>query len=114
MIRNVRIHIEGSLPVVADLRAVPQPVDVTLLCTNMRTTDGKRPTFIEDGQSWFVIPLSVVRFIEMPADALESAGGLSSLTGGELVAGAAQATSASEDELDYEPDEAFLQRIRDI
>lgn len=114
MIRNARIHIEGALPVMADLRALPEASDVSVSCTNMRTTDGKRPTFIEHGQSWFVIPLAVVRFVEMPPDALglsslpEAASGAESDTHGEDVGPAAQ------DALDFEPDEAFLQRIRDI
>ncbi len=116
MIHNVRIHLEGELPVLADLNVLPGPLDISLLCTNLRTTDGKQPTFIHHSASWFVIPLAVVRFVEMPASAVESAveaaesesspiqlpGGRESNEPDELGAG------------NFEPDEAFLQRIRDI
>lgn len=112
MIRNVRIHLEGALPVLADLRALPEATDVSLMCTNMRTTDGKRPSFIEHSESWFVIPLSVVRFVELPATALESAG-----AGAETGTGAGRGAAAADEsaaEADFETDESFLQRIRDI
>ena len=113
MIRNVVIHFEGELPVVADLNAVPGPTDVSLLCTNMRTIDGKRPTFIERKESWFLIPVSVVRFIEMPADAMEMAA-----EGPDVRPAASESDRESlpalEASVDVEPSEELLQRIRDI
>ena len=113
MIRNVVIHFEGELPVVADLRALPGPTDISLLCTNMRTIDGKRPTFIDQTKSWFLIPVSVVRFIEMPSDALEM-----TAEGPDVRPAASEedreALPALEASLDVEPDESLLQRIRDI
>jgi hypothetical protein len=114
MIRNARVHIEGALPVVVDLQTLPGPADVSLLCTNMRTTDGKRPTFIEHSESWFVIPMSVVRFVEMPADALEQAAASALPSSVALGPGATAAGSTGQEDADFEPDEAFLQRIRDI
>ena len=74
MIRNVVIHQQGQLPVLADLKALPAAGDVNLLCTNMRTTDGKRPTFIEHRESWFVIPLVTVRFLEVPRGSMTEGG----------------------------------------
>lgn len=114
VIRNVRVHLEGGLPVVVDLQMLPGPADVSLLCTNMRTTDGKRPTFIEHTQSWFVIPLAVVRFVELPSDALEIAA--ASTLPSSVALGPGEKAPASEggEDADFEPDEAFLQRIRDI
>ena len=116
MIQNVRIHLEGELPVLADLNALPGPLDISLLCTNMRTTDGKQPTFIERSASWFVIPLAVVRFVEMPASAVEAA-----IEAAEKESAPIQLPGSREMNVqeevgadDFEPDEAFLQRIRDI
>jgi hypothetical protein len=114
MIRNVRVHLEGGLPVVVDLRTLPGPADVSLLCTNMRTTDNKRPTFIEHGQSWFVIPMSVIRFVELPSDALEQAAASALPSSVALGPGETAPGSGGQEDADFEPDEAFLQRIRDI
>ena len=116
MINNARIHLEGELPVLADLNAMPGPLDVSLLCTNLRTTDGKQPTFIHHSASWFVIPLAVVRFVEMPASAVESAVEEAESESAPIQLPGSRGSSVS-DELaadDFEPDEAFLQRIRDI
>lgn len=64
----------------ADLLASPQPSDVTLLCTNVRTIDGKRPTGIDDPAGLFIIPLNTIRFIEAPPATVEGAlAGLSGL-----------------------------------
>ena len=45
MIRDAVIHLLSEQPVIADLFEMPSPGDVTLLCTNLRTKDGKRPVF---------------------------------------------------------------------
>lgn len=119
VIRNAVIHIEGTLPVLADLPGMPQASDVSLLCTNLRTVDGKRPTFIEHSDSWFLVPLATVRFVEMPSNAMAASSPLD--------AGANPRSDAARpaeermppplddfDDLDLEPDETLLQRIRDI
>jgi hypothetical protein len=74
VLKNVIIHQQGQLPVVADLRALPAPGDANLVCTNMRTTDGKRPTFVDQIESWFVIPMQTVRFLEVPKESMAEAG----------------------------------------
>lgn len=111
VLRNAIIHLNNEQPVLADLFEVPSPRDVAVLCTNLRTPDGKRPVFIDQTDSIFLLPLAHIRFIEMPAS-----------TGQDLdepgVVGAAPgrrrpAHPTPEPEADLEIDEDFLRRIRD-
>ena len=108
MIRDAVIHLLSEQPVIADLLEMPSPGDVTLLCTNLRTKDGKRPIFINRMESTFVFPYLHIRFIEIHPDASTEA---------EAVAGAASTAEAESavavTEPDLEIDAAFLQRIRD-
>ena len=108
MIRNVVIHQTGQLPIVADLKALPAMGDANLLCTNVRTTDGKRPTFIDEADSWFVIPLMTVRFLEVPRASMADTGDMDD----------DQIPDVEEqpvvDEAPAEPDPDLLARIRDI
>lgn len=119
MIPGAVVHIDGELPIVVDLRTLPEPSHVTLVCTNMRTVDGKKPAFIERRDSWFVIPMAVVRFVELPASAVELAA--QGLDAAEWTVPVAEATEpevvmlpAPAEDVDLEPDAAFLARIRDI
>ena len=73
MIKNAVLHPVGEQPMLADLFVSPRPTDVTLLCTNLRTIDGKRPTSIDSQDSLFMIPLATIRFIEVPANQLAAA-----------------------------------------
>jgi hypothetical protein len=132
VIRNVVIHVNNEQPLVADLYAMPASSDAGLVCTNVRMTDGKRPTFIDRSASTFFFPYLVVRFIEVPEGALARhlAGGGA---GGEMTAQASSGgdedpgsrlpvlIAIDEDDADMgrsdpdlEIDEDFLQRIRDI
>lgn len=117
MIRNVVIHQTGQLPVVADLRALPAAGDVNLVCTNMRTTDGKRPSFIDDRENWFIIPLNTVRFLEVPRASMAAAGeeGEEVLSEAEQAAAAAVAEEERQAaEAPAEPDPDLLARIRNL
>jgi hypothetical protein len=109
MIRNVVIHQAGQLPVVADLKALPATGDANLLCTNLRTADGKVPTFIDDRNSWFVIPLLTVRFLEVPRASMVEAG--ESEPEPELVVEDGQAVG---EEAPSDPDPDLLARIRNL
>jgi hypothetical protein len=73
VIRDAVIHQHGQLPLKVDLPAMPKASDVSVLCTNVRTMDNKRPSFIDDSASWFLIPVAAVSFIELPRDALAEA-----------------------------------------
>jgi hypothetical protein len=105
-VRNAVIHLNNEQPVVADLFEFPTGRDVAVVCTNMRTQDGKRPVFIDQSDSIFVIPLAYVRFIELPRDTGREAG--------EAGPGGARARPpAAPAEAEIEIDEEFLRRIRD-
>jgi hypothetical protein len=109
VIRNVVIHIANEQPLVADLYDMPTSADVSLVCTNIRMLDGKKPVFIDHVDSVFVFPYLHVRFLEIPAaaatgyDAEEAVPAPSN--------GAAPDLDGDED---LELDEDFLRRIREV
>lgn len=90
------VHLLNDQPIVVDLLEDPEPGDISLICKNVRTLDGKRPVFIDQSDSTFVFPYVSVRFVEIPSGATP-------------IAEAGQA--AEPDELEI--DEDFLRRIRD-
>ncbi len=91
----------------ADLVAMPSPADVTLVCTNLRTMNGKRPVFADQIESTFVFPFIHIRFVEIPPGAR---GELVPLDTDDLVAEAPDLEPDPELELD----EDFLRRVREI
>ncbi len=134
MIRSVRIHVNNEQPLLADLFDLPTASDAGLLCTNVRTTDGKQPVFIDRTEATFFFPYHVIRFIEIPVGAVEGRG--PSPVAGEddgdpddaaqvpiellpddqrlPVPVAAGSGDGADDDSELEIDEEFLQRIRDI
>jgi hypothetical protein len=105
-IRNAVIHLNNEQPLLADLFDVPAPGDLGLLCTNLRTMNGKRPVFADHMASTFFFPYQHIRFLEIqpPPDAAPM-----------LDAPAGQPAVASDElEADLEIDEDFLKRIRDV
>lgn len=104
MIRDAVIHMQGEQPLVADLPTLPLAGDSCLVCTNMRTLDGKRPTFVDEVGSTFIIPLQHVRFIEIQPDGAAAAHARPALEAGEPAV----------DEAAAELDEDFLRRIREV
>ena len=106
VIKNAVIHVAGEQPILADLFDTPGNTDVGLLCTNVRTVDGKRPVFVDHTDSVFFFPYLHIRFVEI----LANAGGLPALD-------APAEPGASElpgPEVDLELDEDFLRRIREV
>jgi hypothetical protein len=95
MVRVV-VHLLNDQPVVADVAEAPKPGDVSLICTNVTTLDGRRPVFIDQSDSTFVFPYAGIRFVEIPSGEAPA----------REVQGAAEA-----DELEI--DEDFLRRVRD-
>jgi hypothetical protein len=126
MIRGVVIHIMNEQPLMADLYGPPTAADVGLLCTNLRTLDGKRPVFIDRSDGFFFFPYLNIRFLEIPQHALN----LPALEGGngdidwrdaDAAGTAAEGTGDGnghvEDfdlDADLELDEDVLRRIRDL
>jgi hypothetical protein len=111
VIRNVVIHITNEQPLLADLYEMPTALDVSLVCTNVRMLDGKKPIFIDHTNSVFVFPYGTLRFIEILAG---SATGLPETPAEERAPGPAEAAEDVETEADLELDEDFLRRIRDV
>jgi hypothetical protein len=111
VIRNVVIHIANEQPLVADLYDMPTAADVSLVCTNVRMLDGKKPIFIDHQNSVFSFPYTTIRFIEILAGA---ATGMPETPADERDAVAAGAGEDAEAEPDLELDEDFLRRIREV
>jgi hypothetical protein len=97
----------NELPLMVDVIDMPGPNDRNLTCTNVRTVDGKRPTFVHDPRSTFVFPMSVIRMIEAPSMTHE-------------VADASVVPASDEGEhlppplADEDADEDLLARIRSV
>lgn len=111
MIRNAVIHISNEQPLLADLYEMPTATDASLVCTNIRMLDGKKPIFIDHAKSVFVFPYLHIRFIEIMPGA---ATGMLDEPEDEVPAGAGQPVEVEEPEADLELDEDFLRRIRDV
>jgi hypothetical protein len=103
VIRNVVIHMQGEQPLVADMEALPTPTDACLVCTNLRMTSGKRPTFVDHSDSTFLIPLLHIRFVEIPKAAMPGA----------EAAGPETALVPVEDADELELDEELMRKIRE-
>ena len=103
-IRNAVLHMASDQPLVADLFAPPEPSDIGLICTNLRTLSGQRPVFADDSRSTFFFPFTQIRFVEM----------LPARDAPPLLEAPAGAGATSEAEADLEIDEDFLKRVRDI
>ncbi|MDQ3938084.1 MAG: hypothetical protein M3253_05325, partial [Chloroflexota bacterium] len=123
VIRNVVIHLLGDQPVVVDLVARPQSSDASLICLNLRTIDGKRPPSVHEKDSLFLIPLATVRFIEIPArslasdqqpDASADDGVRDGGNGAQGIDHRSLPVVLPARELELEPDEDLLRRIRDV
>ncbi len=93
----------------ADLYAMPSASDVALVCTNLRTMNGKRPVFADHIESVFLFPLVHIRFVEIPPGADQ---GTMALPAGALEP-AAEEPAEPEPEPELEIDEDFLRRVRE-
>lgn len=125
VISNVVIHLVNELPIVVDMEALPSGADRSVVCTNVRTVDGKRPQFVHDRNSTFVFPMDMIRLIEAPIHLESQAssrdepprtvllGASSEPDNGALVALEEQPDETSLD-FDEEPDEDLLARIRSV
>lgn len=104
IVRNAVIHVSNDQPLVADLFGMPSAADVALVCTNLRTLDGKPPVFVDAPDSVFVFPLAHIRFVEIPAAS----------SGHARVDEEARGRPAGlVDEPELEIDEGFLRRVRE-
>ena len=103
MIRAI-LHLLNDQPLNVELLDDPKSSDMAVICTNVRTIDGKRPVFIDFSDSTFIFPMASVRFVEIPTGAGEVDGAR---------AAAAAAAESDEEAEDLEIDEDFLRRVRE-
>jgi hypothetical protein len=112
VIRNAVIHIANEQPLLADLYEMPTAADVSLVCTNVRMLDGKKPIFVDRSASRFVFPYHALRFIEIVPGSGEGSPADADAT--VIQAAAPEATEPPVDDADIELDEDFLRRIREV
>jgi len=94
------LHLMNDQPLAVELLEMPTPGDISVICTNLRTIDGKKPVFIDHATSTFAFPMAAVRFVEV----------LRTGDDGERLP--VLAAEAPEPE-DLEIDEDFLRRVRE-
>jgi len=117
VIRNAVIHINNEQPLLADLFEMPAPSDVSLICTNIRMLDGKKPVFVDHSDSVFIFPYLHIRFLEIMAGSvagMADAPGASDEIAVAVAAGSNGAEPSDDAEADLELDEDFLRRIREV
>ena len=102
MIRAI-LHLMNDQPLSVDLLEEPKPSDLAVICTNVRTIDGKRPVFIDFSNSSFVFPMAMIRFVEVPQAGAEQ----------ERNAGLMALAAEPEEAEDLDIDEDFLRRVRE-
>ncbi len=102
MIKDAVIHLFNEQPLVADLAELPEPRDVSLVCTNLRTMNRKRPIFVDDSASTFVFPYSQIRFLEIPRGV------------GARVEEPLALPAVAEEGEEIELDEELLRRVREL
>lgn len=100
MIRAI-LHLMNDQPLAVDLLEEPKASDISVVCTNVRGIDGKRPVFIDFSGSTFVFPMQMIRFVEIHRGGEESDSRSS-----------AGVPALAEPE-DLEIDEDFLRRVRE-
>jgi len=118
VIRNTVLHLANEQPLLVDLFEVPKPGDVTLICTNLRHPNGRRPVFVDRADSVFVFPYAQIRFVEVPAEELAGR----ELTPSDGVGRAGESEEGRDrtgrtveaDSEDVELDSALLERIREL
>lgn len=106
MILNCVVHMINEQPLMCDIKALPTSADACLFCTNLHYIGGKKPTFADHGDSWFLVPLQMVRFVEIPAR------GVLEAEGGELLA-LPPGPVDDADEGESEAQTELLRRIRE-
>jgi hypothetical protein len=94
------LHLTNDQPLSVDLLEEPTSRDIAIVCTNVRSVDGKKPAFIDYATSTFVFPMSAIRFVEV-------------LRLGEDGDELTPVVSTTAEPEDLEIDEDFLRRVRE-
>ncbi len=111
MIRDAIIHMNNEQPLKCDLQSLPTAVDACLMCTNLRYLSGAKPSFIDHADSWFLVPLGIVRFVEVPASAITESEGILALPPGPLPD--ELPIDDGFDQLDFAAETDLLRRMRE-
>jgi len=111
MIPSAVLHLANDQPMLIDLFGLPSPTDPVLICANVRSLTGKRPIWADHDDSIFYFPWIHVRFLEIPPGADYRRPDLSLPA---LPAPASQDQPGSDLDVDFEVDEEFLRRVRDV
>jgi len=110
VIKSVIVHLANELPVLVDLLEAPSPTAQSVRCTNVRTLDGKRPSFVNNPKSTFVFPWHLIRLIEVPAEATADQAADKRVA----VTPQPEPPPPPVEPLDEEPDADLLARIRSV
>ena len=102
-LRNAVLHLLNEQPLLCDLFEAPAGTDVVVICTNLRTMNGKRPVFADHSESIFYFPYTHIRFLEIPPGA----------DGKTPPPDGRRREPEPEAEPELEIDEDFLRRVRD-
>src|SRR4029079_17573348 len=100
---GISLRIEQRM--LADLFGMPTTSDITLICTSVRGTTGKRPVWADHTDSIFYFPWTQIRFLEVPPDFAARARAQGSAS--------AAAAARGEADVDEELDEEFLRKVRE-
>jgi hypothetical protein len=111
VIRNAVLHLTNEQPLLADLFEMPKPTDSQVVCTRLRSMNGKRPVFADDIDSVFLFPLAQVRFVEIPPGA-EMDGDAPRRAAPAAAAPSSNGNGQGPDS-DLDLDEDFLRRVRE-
>jgi hypothetical protein len=114
VIRNVVVHMNNEQPLMADLRALPTAADACLMCTNLRQMGGKKPTFTDALDSWFLIPLGQIRFVEVSQASIDDSdlNGVLALPSGPILE--RDAPVPMDEPMDVESGNELLRRMREV
>ncbi len=112
MIKNAVVHMNNEQPLLCDIRSLPTAVDTCLVCTNLRYLSGAKPSFIDHVDSWFLMPLGIVRFVEIPQSSFEGAEARDGMLA--LPAGGASDLDDSAEAIDLQSEADLLRRLREF
>jgi len=93
---------------------MPTPTDACLRCTNLRYLDGTKPRWSDRVDSWFMIPMSMIRFVRSSSSRVEvPRSSLSNVEGIIPLGAVSRLDDASHVFEDLEPDQDLIRRIRE-
>jgi hypothetical protein len=70
---EVIVHLQNEDPILAEMEAMPDPTDQTIVLTNPRRRDGRPVHYVTEGATSFIFPWNRITFIEImePEEAKE-------------------------------------------